>query len=293
MEILTISHSLICTSGSCSGNCYDCILYQCVYEKTNRTLFLNKTFLLIQMSNVTLQCTSKLSDWADIKDFCVDRFEMKGFTCESLWRKCGLQSVTEPLHQSQQTITCQRETANPDTPLNYVASPHFKLNSQPVCFLEFQSNMTNWCSNFALKPAGWHYWSEWKCILVIWVWVWQRNSMVLTGVFGVRACFVSLVFVWLCQSESRVLHSCVYCHPWPHGPDLSLWINLLFPWWAKSAWRWWLLAFLFFFNLFSMHSCWLGQDAADQTVNVHPMSLTHNTCGYHLNSFPLLLCCDS
>lgn len=43
--------------------------------------------------------------------------------------------------------------------MNYVASPHFKLNSQPVCFLGLPSKMTNWGSTFLLEPLRWAHWS--------------------------------------------------------------------------------------------------------------------------------------
>lgn len=85
-----------------------------------------------------------------------------------------------------------------------MASPHFTLNSQLVCFLEFLSKMTNWESHFLLKSATWAHWSslrarEWKCKLAFWVWAVQWNSAV---VFGVSFCSVSLClfeFVRACR----------------------------------------------------------------------------------------------
>lgn len=63
------------------------------------------------------------------------------------------------------------------------------------------------------------------------------------------------LFVWVCQSACRVLCSRVYWLTNPpyesviqtHGPDLSFWISLLFPWWSKGAWRWWLWLSHFFY----------------------------------------------
>lgn len=78
-----------------------------------------------------------------------------------------------------------------------MASLNFKLNSQHVCFLRFLSKMTNWGSDFLLKTLRCAHWSSprapgGKGLLVICVWVRQQNTAVLTGVFGVRVCSVSL-----------------------------------------------------------------------------------------------------
>lgn len=76
-----------------------------------------------------------------------------------------------------------------------------------------------------------------KCVLVIWVWARPQNSVVLMGVFGVRVCSVSLCLFEFVKARAGC------CAPvWliQTGPDLSLWISLLFPWWTKGAWRWWM-----------------------------------------------------
>ncbi len=169
--------------------------------------------------------------------------------------------------------------------MNYVASPHFKLNSQPVCFLGSPSKRTNWGSNFLLKTPRWAHWSsprtpEGKCMLVTWVWTRRRNSAVLTGVFGVRVCSVSLCLFEFVKVRAGCCASVSTDRPTPpnvsvietHGPDLSLWISLLFPWWTKGAWRWWLWLshFLYLFPNGDIHCCQLRQDAVEQILNVHP-----------------------
>lgn len=112
--------------------------------------------------------------------------------------------------------------------MNYVASPHFKLNSQCVCFLRFLSKMTNWGSTFLPQASEmgslvFSPLSRGKCMLVICVWARWRNAAVLTGVFGVRVCSLSLLFVWVCQSVYRVLCSHV---DWLTNLSMWAWFRL-------------------------------------------------------------------
>lgn len=90
--------------------------------------------------------------------------------------------------------------------MNYVASPHFKVNSQPVCFLGFLSKMTNWGSNSLLKPFrmaspvfSLYSWgkmhSGWSVAVKL------RGSE--RGVWCQGLLCVA-VFVWVCQSACRV-----------------------------------------------------------------------------------------
>lgn len=138
--------------------------------------------------------------------------------------------------------------------MNYVASPHFKLNSQPVCFLgvsiqndklgEHFSPRASEMGSLVFSPCS----CRGKCMLVIWVRVRRQNTLVLTRVFGVRVCSVSLClfeFVKVCAGCCAPV-STDWLTPLPpseydsDSPDLSLWISLLFPWCYKFAWKWWL-----------------------------------------------------
>lgn len=48
-----------------------------------------------------------------------------------------------PLHTRNESGPIVNTDMLSDIIINYVASPHFKLNSHPVCFLGFLSKMTN------------------------------------------------------------------------------------------------------------------------------------------------------
>lgn len=203
--------------------------------------------------------------------------------------------------------------------MNYVASPHFKLNSQPACFHGFLPKMTKWGSHFLLKPARSPHWAalfvsalQGKRMLVIWVWVprrQRRNSGASYRGVWCQGLLCVPLFVWVCQSMYWVLCSGVYLvaqtlhlppPPPPHERASDSW--------ARSA-----TSELVYcssdeakvledggFGWITFSTCF--QMDAHTVARWHRMwwnkvcpGIHHdiNTCGYHLNLFLLLLCCDS
>lgn len=129
-------------------------------------------------------------------------------------------------------------------------------------------------------------------------WFWQR------GVWCQGLLCVPL-FVWACQSVCRVPSTTHPLSDWQtpaipkppcehdsdsRGPDLSLWISLLFPWWTKGAWN---SGFGFFLYLFpSGHIRCFQFEAGCGGINSGCASCCRvatgrqhhsNTCGCHLN----------
>ena len=129
-------------------------------------------------------------------------------------------------------------------------------------------------------------------------WFWQR------GVWCQGLLCVPL-FVWACQIVCRVPSTTHPLSDWQtpaipkppcehdsdsRGPDLSLWISLLFPWWTKGAWN---SGFGFFLYLFpSGHIRCFQFEAGCGGINSGCASCCRvatgrqhhsNTCGCHLN----------
>lgn len=140
---------------------------------------------------------------------------MQVFICR---RKCNWPSL--PATTEHDTSRCDRAIAN-TAMLSFQHWQHYELcgfsplqTQFPMCLfsqVSIQNDKLRGVLSF-LKPLRWARWSfhrtaEAKCTLVICVWARWRNAAFLTGVFGVRVCSVSPLFVWVCQSPCRVLRS--------------------------------------------------------------------------------------
>lgn len=130
LETLTVAQLLICTDGSCNGNCYcDTTsrltgLTSCVYEKTNRNAILNKSsnknhwhFLPLCspcpnfLFPLSTCMRSSIFVWEDMKDFCGRQHFSHKSSSHGIALETALgEYVTHPLYQSPQTITHPNET---------------------------------------------------------------------------------------------------------------------------------------------------------------------------------------
>lgn len=124
------------------------------------------------------------------------------------------------------SLACRCHSINRDSILNSAASPHFKLNSQAVCFSP--SKMTNRGSTFLSEPLRWAHWSSPRPSVRankhrLFAVVQQRNTPQLDKAFWHLRRLCAAVFVWVCQSVFREL--CSYVDRLP-GLQFSLGISL-------------------------------------------------------------------